>query len=1038
MEVRLDDIIVSKSGNSSGGENCNLYGQNAALLVKDGAIATISDAQITSTAKGASGVFCYGGSPVGKGDGTRLDISDSTVTTSGDNSGGVATTGGGETHVKELTVNTSGKSSSPIRSDQGGGTVTVDSGTYISTGVDSPAVYSMADISIKDSSLIAHYSPGVVIKGRNSAVFENCLVSSDNSANFATCYHKCSVLIYDPDNQTGIAKFSAVGGTITSIEGHVIHVTNTAAKILLDGVIVNNSDPSNTLLSVSNDKWSGIENNAEVEMRNMEISGNIIVSNEATSESNGQSNLDLVLASSTIYTGAINQDITPDNQGTVNLTVRQGSKFILSGTSYVSSLVNNGRIICGDYDLYVNGEKYDDGGSRQPTESELILDGTNYVVKDNYGKISVEQGDKTKEIVATIKKSGNFIIKGSGVNTSIRISKKVKDVFITLSNLSIDNTNYASLTGEDDSIIIFEPEASGAITLEGESRLIGASSYNDLPKALIRGNESNIVFDGSGTLILIDSMPESTIFDQVYPHCIYNYAGLTSFNEGTFRCRSNGCAIYALQGTVNIAGATINVEYTGEDAVNADDGIFNMESGRLDVSECNGKGISASVLDNSSKGTVIISGGEIRLYKIADSGIRGENIFITGGEIDITNIYEDSGYEIYAPGNEVPNKITVCPMFSDLERTRVNYNAGSHHGIEAGRRAMKYSFLHVPEIDTDHEVGVIYSQPASGSLNITGGTINIDTKITGLMTNVLLSPKHILPCDDNIYRIGAPGNGMLSYSTIAISGGVISIAAGGNGIECDGSVVINQNAIVNIELAYNGIQASDIVIGTDPEEVAAININVISTSLLTRSRTYSYLYDSSLELHNHYTIDATIINDSSNLYTYGGKVITAIDVDKVMSVILRLSEGTQSRKEYQYKALGRCIDVDGYIRAEAGYFELFGPNLSDMIPVKCTSRFIVDKLVTMLITGVDPNDDSMPKYGTCAFIQLERGASWEAGQEFKVDSREGNPIYRKELINAGSFLIFIDPTFEPRSLYDVKIDDHKYLLRAKDTLGGAS
>ena len=95
--VTIADPAVTKSGDSNGGDNCNFYGQNAAVLVKGGSTTTITGGTITSDATGANGVFCYGGNG-GKngaaGDGTKVIISDTIITTTKGGSGGIMTTGG--------------------------------------------------------------------------------------------------------------------------------------------------------------------------------------------------------------------------------------------------------------------------------------------------------------------------------------------------------------------------------------------------------------------------------------------------------------------------------------------------------------------------------------------------------------------------------------------------------------------------------------------------------------------------------------------------------------------------------------------------------------------------------------------------------------------------------------------------------------------------------------------------------------------------------------------------------------------------------
>ena len=154
--VSIANPLLTKTGDSDGGDNCNFYGLNAALLVKGGSKTTITGGSITSNANGANGMFCYGGNG-GKngasGDGTTVTIKDTKITTMGDGSGGIMTTGGGITNASNLKVTTTGQSSAAIRTDRGGGTVVVDGGSYESSGLGSPAIYSTADITVSNAEL---------------------------------------------------------------------------------------------------------------------------------------------------------------------------------------------------------------------------------------------------------------------------------------------------------------------------------------------------------------------------------------------------------------------------------------------------------------------------------------------------------------------------------------------------------------------------------------------------------------------------------------------------------------------------------------------------------------------------------------------------------------------------------------------------------------------------------------------------------------------------------------------------------------------
>ena len=285
--VTLDNIAVSKTGDSSGGDNCNFYGLNAALLVMGGSTTTITNATITSDANGANGVFSYGGNGGqngATGDGTTVIISDSTISTTGNGSGGIMTTGGGTTYAYNLTVETSGGSSAPIRTDRGGGTVVVDGGSYTSNGLGSPAIYSTADITVSNATLTSNLSEGVCIEGKNSITLIDCDMTANNTAMNGNATFLDTIMIYQSmsgDADSGTSSFTMTGGSLTSLSGHMFHVTNTNAVITLSGVTLNN-EGSDVLLSVCDDGWSGASNIATLNADAQQLQGTILVGDDST------------------------------------------------------------------------------------------------------------------------------------------------------------------------------------------------------------------------------------------------------------------------------------------------------------------------------------------------------------------------------------------------------------------------------------------------------------------------------------------------------------------------------------------------------------------------------------------------------------------------------------------------------------------------------------------------------------------------------------------------------------------------------------
>ena len=286
INATLSNITVSKTGDSDGGDNTSFYGTNSAIIAKGGANLTIKNATITTDATGANGVFSYGGSATtdnSSSDGTTINISDSTITTKKDNSGGIMTTGGGIMNATNLTIETAGTSSAAIRSDRGGGTVTVDQGTYKTTGKGSPAIYSTADITVKNATLIATASEGAIIEGKNSITLENVILTDTNNVlNGQSTTYK-NIFLYQSmsgDAATGKAVFTAKNSTITTNQGDSFYVTNTTAEINLENNQIINNDASGNFLRIQADSWGtsgGNGGTVTLNLSNQTVKGNIVV-----------------------------------------------------------------------------------------------------------------------------------------------------------------------------------------------------------------------------------------------------------------------------------------------------------------------------------------------------------------------------------------------------------------------------------------------------------------------------------------------------------------------------------------------------------------------------------------------------------------------------------------------------------------------------------------------------------------------------------------------------------------------------------------
>lgn len=338
--VKLNKVTINRtSDDSTGGVNSSFYGVGASLLTTDGTT-YINDSTIQSDAAGGAGLFAYG-------DGT-IYAADTTITTKQDTSGGVHVAGGGTLYGWNLTAETNGTSSAAVRSDRGGGTMVLDGGSYTSNGSDSPAVYCTADIAIHDADLTANGAEAVCIEGLNTLRLYDCnLTGSMTEDERNDCIW--NVILYQSmsgDSEVGNSTFEMNGGTLSAKEGGLFYTTNTESTITLNHVDIQQDGDSDFFL-----KCTG--NNNQRGWGTAGANGADCLFTAIDQEMNGDilwdsiCNLNAYLTEGTLWTGSVQDDessVTTTGDGTCNLTIDEGSTWIVTGDSTLTSLSNAGTI----------------------------------------------------------------------------------------------------------------------------------------------------------------------------------------------------------------------------------------------------------------------------------------------------------------------------------------------------------------------------------------------------------------------------------------------------------------------------------------------------------------------------------------------------------------------------------------------------------------------------------------------------------------------------------------------------------------------
>ena len=338
--VELENATVDRtSADSTGGDSSSFYGVGAAILTTGGTV-NISDSTITTDAAGGAGVFAYA-------DGTAY-VSDTAIHTQQGTSGGIHVAGGGTLYAWNLDVTTEGASSAAIRSDRGSGTMVVDGGSYTSNGSGSPAIYSTADITVHDALLSATGSEAICIEGLNTIRLFDCNLSGnmpDLEQNDCTW----TVIVYQSmsgDSEVGCGTFQMIGGSLTSGNGGVFYTTNTESRFLLQNVDITAADDCEFFLKATGNSnqrtWGQSGNNGSqctFTAIDQEMTGNVVWDSIST--------LDFYMEGASTLTGVFVQDESAAGEGGnghANLIIGEGSKWIVTGDSVLTSLINNGSI----------------------------------------------------------------------------------------------------------------------------------------------------------------------------------------------------------------------------------------------------------------------------------------------------------------------------------------------------------------------------------------------------------------------------------------------------------------------------------------------------------------------------------------------------------------------------------------------------------------------------------------------------------------------------------------------------------------------
>ena len=308
-------VAIQKTGNTSSEESSNFNGLNAAIGVWKGSKMTIDGGSIQTNGDGANAIFAWGQD-------AQVEVSKVSIRTTANSSRGLDATYGGTIKGRNLTIETKGAHCANLATDRGGGHVHVENVRGTTAGDGSPGIYSTGDIRAVNSRFEAFGSEAAVIEGKNTIHVTNCELIA---------HRLCGAMLYQSfsgDAEVGTSLFNMNGGLLDARKGPVFFVTNTRAVVKVKNATLHSTD--GVLAKAAVARWG----------RSGKNGGHLVLSAEEQQlngaiEVDDISSITLILEQKAVFNGTTN---AAGGAGKVNLTLGDGSRWNVTGTSYIDQL----------------------------------------------------------------------------------------------------------------------------------------------------------------------------------------------------------------------------------------------------------------------------------------------------------------------------------------------------------------------------------------------------------------------------------------------------------------------------------------------------------------------------------------------------------------------------------------------------------------------------------------------------------------------------------------------------------------------------
>ena len=308
---------VTTSGDTTSIYNSTVHGQNAAILGEDKSTLKVLYDTVTTSGSGASAVYARDEETQGK----AIDV---TIDCSGEYGYGVLVAENAVMDLSDIDLTISGDHAAAIATGKDGGTITGEGVSTVTSGSNTPAIYTTGMIKLSNSTISSDNSEAAVINGAGAIELNDSDVSAGWEGGRGVLFYRGSSVT----DEDGAGSFKMEGGTLafTAATGSLFSAIDANGSVKLNGVDVSTASGILARASAEESNQSSSEGGSLViNADGQELAGYLIADHI--------SSISLNLENASTFSGAIDPQSTAK---TARVSLDATSIWNVTRDSYVS------------------------------------------------------------------------------------------------------------------------------------------------------------------------------------------------------------------------------------------------------------------------------------------------------------------------------------------------------------------------------------------------------------------------------------------------------------------------------------------------------------------------------------------------------------------------------------------------------------------------------------------------------------------------------------------------------------------------------